>query len=187
LVAATNRDLLEMVARNEFRHDLYHRIATLRIRLAPLRDRPEDIEPLARHFLGQMSQEIGQRQLSPGAVQKLTAYPWPGNARELYNALYRAAALCDRDILEGHDIDIDPPSERVERQLFRLDEVPDVFLTELLGRHNGNVAAAARELHIPRTSLRDRIQRIPGLHKNRCSIVNAPMGFMPPSPSVQTN
>ena len=101
--------------------------------------------------------------------------------------LYRAAALCDREVLDDHDVEIDPPSERVERRLFRLDEVPDVFLSEVLGRHNGNVAAAARELHIPRTSLRDRIQRIPGLHKNRCSIVNVPLGFMPESQATQTN
>lgn len=89
LVATSNRDLEEAVRRGAFREDLYYRLNVIRIHLPPLRDRPDDILPLAHHFLGP------NRHLSPEAAAALLAHPWPGNVRELANVLERSALLID--------------------------------------------------------------------------------------------
>ncbi|MCP4680106.1 MAG: sigma 54-dependent Fis family transcriptional regulator [Deltaproteobacteria bacterium] len=159
LVAATNLDLLELTKQNKFRVDLYHRIAALGISTTPLRFRSEDVEPLARHFLAQMAGDVGERRLSPRAVDALGKYPWPGNARELRNALYRAAALSGHPVLEAPDFDLAQPKCSTKTRTFRLEDVPDTQLNALLRRNCGNVAAAAREIGVPRTSLRDRLRR----------------------------
>jgi DNA-binding NtrC family response regulator len=160
LIAATNRDLLELTERGKFRLDLYHRIATLRINLAPLRDRPDDIEPIARHFLSQMAAEVGQVDLDAGALNKLKSCPWSGNARELRNVIYRAAALSNTKTLRPEDLDCTPAKTKLKKQSFKLDSIPDHQVIDLLERHSGSVAAAARNLGIPRTSLRDRVKRM---------------------------
>ncbi len=159
LVAATNRDLLALTKQEKFRVDLYHRIAALRISTTPLRIRSEDVAPLARHFLAQMEGDVGARDLSPGAVDMLSQYPWPGNARELRNALYRAAALSGSVVLEALDFDLVQSKGSMNTRSFRLEDVPDTQLNALLRRNRGNVAAAAREIGVPRTSLRDRLRR----------------------------
>ncbi|MCP4603093.1 MAG: sigma 54-dependent Fis family transcriptional regulator [Proteobacteria bacterium] len=159
LIAATNRNLLDLTKRGRFRLDLYHRIAALKISSAPLKDRIEDVEPTAAHFLVQMASEIGERRLSTGAVEKLSTYPWPGNARELRNALYRAAALSGNKLLRARDFDIDTPRRKPKRRSFRLDKVADARLEELLDQNRGNVTEVARILGVPRTSLRDRLKR----------------------------
>jgi two-component system NtrC family response regulator len=94
LIAATNRDLDEMVARSEFRADLLHRIRTLQINLPPLRDRPEDIEPLAQGHLKEFCEDMGQpvKKMSPRFLSALREYAWPGNVRELFNSIERAVA-----------------------------------------------------------------------------------------------
>ena len=94
LIAATHRDLDEMVARSEFRADLLHRIRTLQINLPPLRDRPEDIEPLALDHLEEFCKDMGQpvKKMSPRFLSALREYAWPGNVRELFNSIERAVA-----------------------------------------------------------------------------------------------
>jgi DNA-binding NtrC family response regulator len=167
LIAATNRDLRKLIDQGRFRLDLYHRIAALKITTVPLRDRTDDIAPLASLFLGQMAGDIGERSLSPDAVERLRALPWPGNARELRNTLLRAAAMSSRRILCARDIDSEHAGvARPKRCSFGLDKVPDARIDELIARHGGNVAAAARELGVPRTSLRDRFSRQPGIDGN---------------------
>jgi transcriptional regulator with PAS, ATPase and Fis domain len=100
IVAATNVDLTEAVRTGRFRQDLFHRLSIVRISVPPLRERPEDILPLARHFLWLQGQE---KKLSPGATQALLEHDWPGNVRELRNVMLRAAILAESDlILEDH-------------------------------------------------------------------------------------
>ena len=101
IVAATNRDLERAMARGEFREDLYYRLCVFHIRLPPLRDRPEDILPLAEAFLEEIGSSVARRAagISRQAEACLLAYSWPGNARELRNVLERATILCDGGLI----------------------------------------------------------------------------------------
>ena len=102
LVAATNRDLRAAVARREFREDLYFRLAVVALTVPPLRDRADDVESLARHFLVRFGRELGREpmQFSDDALAVLRRHPWPGNVRELENCVERAVILADDDVLE---------------------------------------------------------------------------------------
>ena len=105
VVAATNRDLVAMVLRREFREDLFYRLNAITIHLPPLRERREDVRALAEHFLTQSSREFGRRftGLAPEAVGLLETYSWPGNVRELRAVVARATLLHDDDLLRaGH-------------------------------------------------------------------------------------
>jgi two-component system response regulator AtoC len=103
LVAATNRDLAEAIRANEFRQDLYYRINTITLTLPPLRERPEDVGLLARHFLEQ-SAAYGLKRLSPASLRCMEAYGWPGNVRELQHAIQRAVILGKGDEIEPEDL-----------------------------------------------------------------------------------
>jgi two-component system response regulator PilR (NtrC family) len=109
-VAASNRDLLQMVTEGSFREDLYYRLNVIPIALPPLRERRKDIPLLAAHFLAKYSQKLGKeiRGISPPAQAKLEAHDWPGNVRELENALQRAVALAKGDTIE--DVQVTPRS-----------------------------------------------------------------------------
>jgi transcriptional regulator with PAS, ATPase and Fis domain len=166
LVAATNRDLSKLLKKGEFRLDLYYRIATLRIQTVPLRDRPEDVDSLARYFLVQMAKEMGDRQLSNASIEALRAYSWPGNVRELRNTLYRAAAMSSQQILNVPQFEFPPVPAKLKGRSFKLDQLSNAKIEEILFLHRGNVAAAARELGVPRTSLRDRLKRVPRVSRS---------------------
>jgi transcriptional regulator with AAA-type ATPase domain len=153
LVCATHRDLRAMVHEGRFRSDLYYRIHRLVIEVPPLRARPDDIAPLAYHFLRLMEPEVGERRLEAQVLERLCRHPWPGNVRELRNVLELAAVGCDGAL-------IDLPA--VDRSLRRTSE-PSAFrptadlLREALEQYGGNMSAAARALGIPRSTLRDRL------------------------------
>jgi DNA-binding NtrC family response regulator len=105
IVAATNRDLTEMVGKGEFREDLFHRLHVVEFRLPPLRDRAEDIPTLAGFFVQKYNREMGRnvQGVSATALEALKAYRWPGNIRQLRNAVERAMLFADGDLLEiGH-------------------------------------------------------------------------------------
>ena len=106
LLAASNRDLSQMVRAGEFREDLFHRLNVVTLRTPPLRERKEDIPPLAAHFLEHYNaQSDGKRvALSPEALQCLEAYDWPGNVRELQNAMEYAVVLGESDIILPSDL-----------------------------------------------------------------------------------
>ncbi len=160
LVVATNRNLTEMIEDGAFRLDLYHRLATLKIVTPPLRNRPKDIPLLARHFLDAMEGDVGRRELHRDAVNRLEDHSWPGNARELRNVLYRAAAFANDGAIHACDLDIEVPEKAIKPVVFRLDGVPDSRILETLAKYKGNVAAAARQYGVARTTLRDRVSRI---------------------------
>jgi two-component system, NtrC family, response regulator PilR len=104
LIASTNRDLKTMAAENQFREDFYYRVSVIPIHVPPLRERKEDIEPLARHFLKKYSLEMGKpvQDFEPAALSALAHYTWPGNVRELENAIEHAVAVsAGRDGLVG--------------------------------------------------------------------------------------
>jgi two-component system nitrogen regulation response regulator GlnG len=102
IVAATNRDLQPMIAAGQFREDLFYRINVVPIDLPPLRDRPDDIEALARHFLQQAASEgLPRRRLSDDAIGLLSHQTWRGNVRELKNFIFRMALLAREELIDG--------------------------------------------------------------------------------------
>jgi two-component system, NtrC family, nitrogen regulation response regulator GlnG len=106
IVAATNRDLLPMIAAGHFREDLYYRIAVVPIELPPLRERGEDIEALSRHFLARAASEgLPRRQLTAEAIALLARQPWRGNVRELRNFVFRLALLARDDVIDAAAIE----------------------------------------------------------------------------------
>src|SRR5262249_30800654 len=115
VVAATNKDLKALVARGQFREDLYWRLAVVPIQVPPLRERKDDIPHLAAHILarrrGAAKSFAGQEaryptQITAKALARLQSYRWPGNIRELENVLSRAAILCDGETIRSHDLDM---------------------------------------------------------------------------------
>jgi two-component system, NtrC family, response regulator HydG len=103
LLTATHENILERIAGNQFRHDLYYRINTVQVSLPALRERRQDIPLLARHFLAKFSVEMQRevRAITPGAMDQLLAHPWPGNVRELEHVIQRAVALATSDTITG--------------------------------------------------------------------------------------
>ncbi len=108
VVAATNRDLEKAIESGEFREDLYYRLNVVTIHLPPLRERKEDIVPLAAFFLHRFSADLKKpiRGLSPAAIRMLTRHNWPGNIRELENAIERAVLMADNDVIEPKDLTV---------------------------------------------------------------------------------
>ena len=110
LVAATNKNLEEAIARGEFREDLYYRLNVVSITVPPLRERKEDIVPLARHFIDRFSAELKKdvRGLEPGTIRMLKRHTWPGNIRELQNTIERAVLMSDGATITTDDLSIAP-------------------------------------------------------------------------------
>ena len=168
-IAATNKNLLEMVKQGIFREDLYYRLNVFSIHLPPLRERKEDIPVLVQHFLEQMANPVT---LSPQSLQLLTAYSWPGNVRELQNTLERAAVLTDTESIDppqlpDHITGVIPnhvlqnPESPLSRPIDdRLDEVEKGLIIEALSRMGGVQVKAAELLGINQRSLWHRIKKL---------------------------
>jgi two-component system response regulator HydG len=110
LIAATNKNLEEAVRQGEFREDLYYRLNVVSIKVPPLRERREDIVPLASHFVQRFSAELKKdvRGLEPNAVRSLKRHTWPGNIRELENAIERAVLMCETHFISDEDLNLFP-------------------------------------------------------------------------------
>jgi transcriptional regulator with GAF, ATPase, and Fis domain len=176
IIAATNRDLRAMVARGEFREDLYYRLAVVTTELPPLRERPEDIPPLVDKFLVDMG--ATRDELPDGAMARFLEHDWPGNARELKNAVERAVVLGEAKLLSatsrpaasasapapeaGGDTGVFTVVTDVPYKDQKANVVADFeerYVRVLLKKHAGNVSAAAREAGIDRMSLHKILQR----------------------------
>jgi two-component system response regulator GlrR len=153
VVAASNRDMEGLTAAGQFRSDLYFRLNVLRLELPPLRQRPADIELLARHFVNALADAgPGPKILSPGAIRKLSAYDWPGNVRELYNVVHRAVVFAADTQILPCDIATSAPAPPEEaRGCFHdararaIESFERFYVAQLLEKHAGNVTQAARE------------------------------------------
>jgi DNA-binding NtrC family response regulator len=116
VVAATNKDLLLEVKEGRFRQDLFFRLNVVKLRLPSLQERREDILPLARFFLNQYAVDFKKKVtgFSPASIEKMRSYPWPGNIRELQNAIERAVLLCDGEVIESFNLTMEAPAEGVD-------------------------------------------------------------------------
>jgi DNA-binding NtrC family response regulator len=158
-VAATHRDLETLVREGRFRQDLYYRLNVIAVRIPPLRERPEDILPLAVHFLEKHGCRMGRSSctLSQEAVDALRRYSWPGNVRELENAIERALVLGKDDVIWLHDLPDDlrnpRPAETPKGGARPLAEIERQHILQTLGAVHGNKSAAARLLGLDRKTL----------------------------------
>lgn len=164
IIAATNRDIAELVDRGEFRSDLYYRLNVLSISLAPLRERGDDMILLARHFMGQSAKRYGINSvaLSAQAVRALRSYHWPGNVREMKHMIERAVLLSGQGELSPESLSLSVPAEDDDARLrtdMTLDHAELMLIKNALEKCNGNVSRAARELGITRMALRYRIKK----------------------------
>lgn len=167
IVAATHHDLKTAMAQGRFREDLYYRLSMVELTVPALRDRPEDIPVLARHFLRKFSREFGKQitGLTPRADIALQKHAWPGNVRELEHVIGRACMLSENPLLDASDL-----PEQVVRQLPKTEEKPQDsastlvenerrLVEEALRASAGNQSEAARRLGIGRDALRYKIKR----------------------------
>jgi two-component system response regulator HydG len=174
LIAATHRNLADEVRHGRFREDLFFRLHVVPIRLPPLRERPEDIEPLVRLFLDRFAADLGRatRQLTPEALALLRAHRWPGNVRELENLAERLLVLGGEQAIGAAELngllpdapvpdaraDADAPSSPVIEDV-SLWEQEHALLVHALERTDGNQSGAARLLKISREQLRTRMRK----------------------------
>ncbi|PYR50122.1 MAG: sigma-54-dependent Fis family transcriptional regulator [Acidobacteria bacterium] len=159
VLAATNRDLLADVHGARFRQDLYYRLRVVEVIVPPLRERREDILPLARQLLSKAAKRFGRRApaLTPDAANVLLRYAWPGNVRELENALERAVALVRSDRIGVDDLPPEigtaPPAGEIAGELRTLAEVERDYIAAALRASGGNRAKAAKKLGIGAATL----------------------------------
>jgi transcriptional regulator with PAS, ATPase and Fis domain len=158
-VAATNVELKAAVDRGDFRSDLYYRLNVHRIHLPPLRERPGDIQILVEHFLNQYGPPVGVAGCTAEAMAALVAYGYPGNVRELEHIIQRAVSVAPAPEIDRPDL----PEELLAKPKAR--DVPDGTVTAAreraehdmiiaaLSRHGGEIAAAARDLQVSRTTM----------------------------------
>ncbi len=178
LVSATNRNLEELVADGRFREDLYYRINTITLKVPPLRERFEDILPLANRFIERIAaeQEKPAKPLTPPAERALLRHDWPGNVRELRNVIEHAFVFAPEEGIRLEDLppklqELSPPRPRgfpdtdgpeggvVINGGSKLDEAERSLLLSTLARTNWNVTAAARELGVSRNVIRYRMRK----------------------------
>ncbi len=160
IMAATNADLRDEVVGGRFREDLLFRINTIEIALPPLRDRREDILPLARHFLDQHALRYGRRGLTldAGAAQALLTHNWPGNVRELDHAVERGVLLAQGATVRAGDLGLRPPGPPARLEDLTLAEAERAIIERALSRFGGNVSQAAKALGLSRSALYRRLE-----------------------------
>jgi len=171
IVAATHRNLEEMIRTGAFREDLFYRLNVVSVDIPPLRKRRTDIQALSDHFIRKFAEENGKpvTGISREAFDKLMKYEFPGNVRELQNLLERAVILCRGDLITTHDLPAlspaDPagvfdPASLSEGYEKKLKEFETAMIREALRQSSGNQTAAARILGISERHLRSRLERL---------------------------
>ena len=166
VVTATNRDVAALIAANQFRDDLFQRLSCFTLRVPPLRERPEDIEPLTRYFLGRFAREYNwpEPRVADSALQALGRFQWPGNVRQLRNVLLRLAVqaqgrqISEREVLAAADGPGGPEPARVA--LFpTLEEMERQHLRAALERAEGNISDAALLAGIARSTFYQKMKK----------------------------
>jgi len=156
IIAATNQHLEEAIRTKQFREDLYYRLNVIRIDLPPLRERAEDIPLLARYFLAKFNKRMGKdvRRISGDTMQTLVNYSWPGNIRELENALERAVVVAETDEIRAGDLPLTIAAQAADlQQDWTLEHVKQEHITRVLDLVGGNKKKAAKLLGLDATTL----------------------------------
>lgn len=162
IIAATNRDLENLVKEGTFREDLYYRLNVIPLTITPLRGRPEDIPLIAGFLLDEIKNSMGRREigiLTPDALEMLCSYSWPGNVRELRNVIERAAILCAGGNISGGNLAL--PGERLpqkEKAPLTLSEIEKAHIINVLRMTDGNRTKAAQVLGVARSTLNEKIK-----------------------------
>ena len=164
LIAATHQNLYTLVRDGKFREDLFFRISTIPLLVPPLRERPEDIPPLARALLAKLAADLGRPAyaLAPDAEAVLQAHRWPGNVRQLRNVLERAVLLCEGNTIGSADLHFDglaPSPGNGDDSALTLADVERRHIERVLVEEAGRVEPAARRLGVPRSTLYQMLKR----------------------------
>ncbi len=177
IVAATNRNLIHEVEEGRFRQDLFYRLNVVRLAVPPLRERREDIQVLAEHFLAGFAARSGMEAFDEDVMARLRAYSWPGNVRELRNAIERGATLATGSLLTVQDLpqevvdgapgmgdaglrsDDAPIGTFQEQKARTIAAMEQVYLEQLLRKHAGNVTRSADEAGMTRSALQKLLQK----------------------------
>ena len=173
VISATNKDLKQAIEQQKFRADLYYRISTLNILVPPLRERPEDILPLAEYFIQRHRLRLNKPTavLPPDTAAMLTAHAWPGNVRQLESAVERAMHLAEGgDLLAEHFgiAGLERPRQAAPSEPSggpgqgTLEDLEQRAVAEALARHNGNIRAASRALGVSRPTLYRKLKKMAG-------------------------
>lgn len=174
VLAASNRDMEGMVARGAFREDLYYRLNVFPLSIPPLRERPDDIVPLARHFVGHLAPGLNRHglELSAGAQQALLRHPWPGNVRELENVIQRAMILAPGEVIEAAHLNLPLPAAPLPQPAgsdgedgmaagapLDMKTLERAHIMETLAAVNGSRKLAVQRLGISERTLRYKLQQ----------------------------
>jgi DNA-binding NtrC family response regulator len=167
VIAATNTPIEVLRDEQQFRPDLLFRLNTVEITVPPLRQRVDDVMPIARHYAETYSRKYGKRlkTFSPGAGEAMCAYDWPGNVRALRHAVERAVILARNDVLEAADLQLesgatdDTPGEEPAMLPLNLEQMERRAVEKALHKHKFNISRAARELGLTRASLYRRMEK----------------------------
>ncbi len=165
LISATNMPLYQMAESFDFRQDLLYRINTIEILIPPLRERKEDIRPIADYYLNLYSGNYNKAGIKFGedTLSRLEEYSWPGNIRELAHSVERAVILCKGMVLRPGDFTPyfrNIPVQKREEDLIKIDDYEKAAINSALGRHNGNLSRAAEDLGVARSTLYRKIANL---------------------------
>ena len=165
VVAATNRDLTQMVANKEFRADLFYRLSVFPISLPPLRERPEDIPALARHFMSKFAERMNRLvdEIPSETMEAMIAYDWPGNVRELQNFMEHGVIVSEGAVFQPRLSQLRPPTGSPPRSTRTLEDATREHILETLKETNwvvGGRHGAAARLGLARTTLLSKMRRL---------------------------
>jgi DNA-binding NtrC family response regulator len=161
VISATNADLPGEIAAGRFREDLLYRLNTVVIHLPPLRERPEDILPLAEHYLERYAARYKRtfEGFDRSARQALETHLWPGNVRELGHAIERAVLMAGAGVITGQDLGVQGSAAApVSADDMTLEQSEKLFIQKVLAKHAGDVRKAAEQLGVSRSALYRRLQ-----------------------------
>lgn len=165
IISATNKDIPQMIKDGNFREDLYYRLAVVSIHIPPLRDRVEDIIPLARYLLKELCSEEKKQfiDFTPQAQEKILAYSWPGNVRELKNRIYEAVLVSNQNWIDADDLNLNEAHKKSGKQLLSYEDAHAKFekkyLVNLLRMTGGNINKVSEFSQLSRKTIYEMMKR----------------------------
>jgi transcriptional regulator with PAS, ATPase and Fis domain len=161
LICSTNKDLQQMVLKQNFRQDLLYRINTIHIELPPLRQRLEDIEVLVNFFTNKYGQKYKKTQIKiqPQIIDKLKSYPWPGNIRELQHTIEKAIILCEGDSITTQDLYLNQTQDIFLNETLTLEDMEKKMIMQELKKQKQSLSLVAKNLGISRPTLYKKMEK----------------------------